>query len=74
MTEAPPPNAADDNAARLRISRLEERHADLDHAVSAMEAQPFCDRLALHRLKKEKLALKDEITLLYDQLFPDIIA
>ncbi|MEL6363810.1 MAG: YdcH family protein [Pseudomonadota bacterium] len=69
-----PPNAADDNALLLRIGELETRHADLDQAVTAMEAQPFTDRLALHRLKKQKLALKDEIAALRDQLHPDIIA
>ena len=69
-----PPEAANDEAVQRRIPALEEEHADLGAAVDAMEAQPLGDRLAMQRLKKRKLALKDEIALLYDQLTPDIIA
>ena len=32
------------------------------------------DQLLIRRLKKRKLALKDQITVLEDQLLPDIIA
>jgi hypothetical protein len=37
------------------------------------ERMPY-DRLAIGRMKKRKLALKDQIEELRDSLFPDIIA
>ena len=37
------------------------------------EDKPF-DQLKLQRLKKRKLALRDEITKLRSQILPDIIA
>ena len=37
-------------------------------------ASPLSDQLLIKRLKKRKLALKDRITAIEDQLLPDIIA
>ena len=48
-----------------------------DHSsdsVRALEALPRPDQLQIARLKKKKLALRDQIVLLEDQLTPDIIA
>ena len=62
------------DAIRLRVEELKVEHRDLDEAISHLvEALPF-DQLKLQRLKKRKLALKDEIAILEDQLLPDIIA
>ncbi len=58
--------------ARLGILRTE--HRDLDSAVEALRAMGSSDQLQIARLKKRKLALKDEIAMLEDQLIPDIIA
>jgi hypothetical protein len=58
---------------RLEFARLKQEHADLDAAINAMIATN-CDALQIQRLKKKKLALKDRITALEDQLLPDIIA
>lgn len=57
---------------RLEAARLE--HRDLDAAIAALAGQALPDQLRMARLKKRKLALKDEIALLEDQLIPDIIA
>ncbi|MGF1543920.1 MAG: YdcH family protein [Parvularculaceae bacterium] len=65
---------ANDEALLIRISDLEQRHGDLDLAIAALEAQASADRLAVARLKKRKLALKDLILTLKDSLTPDIIA
>jgi len=70
----PPIEAANDEALLRRIRALETEHADLSAAVDAMESQTLADRLAIQRLKKRKLILKDRIAALYDQLTPDIIA
>jgi hypothetical protein len=39
-----------------------------------MEAQPLPDQIRIARLKRKKLALRDEIVRLEDALTPDIIA
>ena len=40
----------------------------------AEEGSSLRDQLQIKRLKKRKLALKDQITAVEDQLLPDIIA
>ncbi|HEX7873253.1 MAG TPA: DUF465 domain-containing protein [Sphingobium sp.] len=59
-------------AQRLEILRVE--HRDLDCAIGALSGAPLPDQLQLARLKKRKLRLRDEISLLEDSLVPDIIA
>lgn len=59
---------------RVKLDQLREEHRDLDDAISALGEKPFPDQLALRRLKKKKLALKDEIARIEDELYPDIIA
>lgn len=60
-------------ALRARISVLREEHRALDDEVVDI-VQTNGDQIRLARLKKRKLALKDAIRSLEDQLFPDIIA
>ena len=64
----------DERSLREELARLREEHRDLDSAIEALARVPAGDRLQLQRLKKRKLALKDRITFLEDQLTPDIIA
>lgn len=59
---------------KVKLEVLRREHRDLDHAIDAMEATGRADQLALRRLKKQKLSLKDEIQRLEDRLLPDIIA
>ncbi|MGZ3377071.1 MAG: YdcH family protein [Phenylobacterium sp.] len=63
-----------DAALEARLSDLRQDHADLDAAVIAISATPMPDMLLIARLKRKKLALKDEIARIEDQLNPDIIA
>ena len=49
-------------------------HRDLDAAIDALLATGTADQLQIARLKKRKLLLRDEITMLEGQLIPDIIA
>ena len=58
--------------SRLRI--LVQEHFDLDVAVQAIGVAPVPDMMVIARLKRKKLALKDEIERLKDQQTPDIIA
>jgi hypothetical protein len=59
---------------RHKLSQLKQQHRDLDEAIVALECAPIRDQLGLGRLKKKKLALKDEIARVEDRLLPDIIA
>ncbi len=58
---------------RLAVARLRQEHEDYDAAINAM-IQTGCEALRIQRMKKKKLALKDMISKLEDQIIPDIIA
>jgi hypothetical protein len=59
---------------RVKLRQLEQEHADMDAAITALEHSGTSDQLRLRRLKKIKLALKDQITSIENLLIPDIIA
>lgn len=63
----------DQNALRLRFAKLQQEHQDFDVAIEAMKTSG-CDILQIQRMKKKKLAIKDELTRLNSQILPDIIA
>lgn len=63
-----------DEMLRIKLEVLRREHRDLDEAVRALEGTGRPDQLSLRRLKKQKLALKDQIVKIEDQLIPDIIA
>lgn len=56
------------------LDELRREHRSLDDEVGAMQGSANSDPLKIARLKKRKLALKDRIGFLEDQLTPDIIA
>jgi hypothetical protein len=64
----------DERELREELARLRAEHRELDGQIVAEAALPTCDQLLIKRLKKRKLALKDRITAIEDQLLPDIIA
>ncbi|WP_395334138.1 DUF465 domain-containing protein [Novosphingobium sp. BL-8H] len=59
---------------RKRLELLKIEHRDLDAAIDALNAAGAGDQLQIARLKKRKLRLKDQISLIEDYLIPDIIA
>jgi hypothetical protein len=59
---------------RQILARLRQEHGDLDAAVAALLALPSPDQLRIARLKKRKLALRDQIAALESRLTPDLIA
>ena len=59
---------------RKRLEVLKTEHRDLDAAIDALTASGATDQLQIARLKKRKLKLKDQISLIEDYLIPDIIA
>ena len=64
----------DEVAARAKLTQLMQEHRDLDAAIAALAQAGSAELLALSRLKKRKLQLKDEITEINNGLLPDIIA
>ncbi|MEP4032673.1 DUF465 domain-containing protein [Roseibium polysiphoniae] len=64
----------EDKAVRIELAQLRQEHRDLDAAVEALSVAGNADALQMQRLKKKKLLIKDRISSLEDQLFPDIIA
>ena len=69
-------NRKDENQDQIvaQLHQLESEHRDLDDVIERLgDDKPF-DQLKLQRLKKRKLALKDEITNLRSRILPDIIA
>jgi len=60
------------NVERLRQLRIE--HRDLDEIISRLQLDMHVDELQLKRLKKRKLALKDQILRLESELIPDLNA
>lgn len=64
----------DVEALRTKLAALSIEHRDLDDVIARIsERMPF-DQLQLQRLKKRKLALKDQISKIESELLPDIIA
>ena len=62
----------DDPREVLRLLKAEHRR--LDEEIELLRSSGNCDQLELARMKKKKLALKDEIQVLSDRIIPDIIA
>lgn len=54
-----------------RVVELRMEHRDLDGAIERLQADIQADELALKRLKKRKLLLKDQITWIENALIPD---
>ena len=57
-----------------RLAALKTEHRDLDVAIAALVATGGPDQLQVARLKKRKLALRDQMMVIEDYLTPDIIA
>lgn len=59
---------------KQKLQILKEEHSALDNDILFLMEKPVFDQLAVQRLKKKKLKLKDEILKLQRKLIPDIIA
>ena len=64
----------DQNRIKRRITALKNEHKKLDDLIMRETASPVADQIRICRMKKRKLAIKDEITALENILLPDIIA
>ena len=57
-----------------KIKELRKLHSQLDKEIATVIKIIPSDQVALQRLKKKKLKLKDEISKLSSHVLPDIIA
>ncbi len=77
MTPAPWPVYAAgmeaDNPTEVarKVAELRQEHRDLDDAIAGLAASIEADELAIKRMKKRKLWLKDCIARLESILIPD---
>jgi hypothetical protein len=67
--QAPP----DPGKITSQLVELRTEHRDLDAAIERLHGAPT-DEMAIRRLKKRKLRIKDMIAYLENQLIPDLDA
>ena len=81
MDELPPENSdmdapdmlSEEDMASL-LERLKTEHRAIDREIKAMIETGVMDMLKIKRMKKIKLAMKDKIIFIENQITPDIIA
>lgn len=64
----------DQDTLQEQLGVLRAEHRDLDDIIARLSDHAPYDQLQLQRLKKRKLALKDQINQIESRLLPDIIA
>ena len=67
----PPTDPAELARLAERVGELRQEHRELDETIARMQADIAADELAVKRLKKRKLQLKDLIAKLESALIPD---
>ena len=55
----------------IRTLPMRQEHRELDQLIMSLQDDGTADELALRRLKKRKLQIKDQITQLVMQLSPN---
>jgi hypothetical protein len=71
------PDKKVDTKTFQRLEKLRElriAHRDLDDVIHRLQMDLYVNEVQLRRLKKRKLALKDEITRMESELIPDLNA
>ena len=66
-----PTDPAELAAMHRRVAELRLEHRDLDEAIARLQQDIEADELAVKRLKKRKLQLKDQIARIESDLIPD---
>jgi hypothetical protein len=67
-------SAIDHDRIKEKLDELRLEHRDLDEALLRINSAAIHDMLALQRMKKRKLVIKDMIIKLESMLIDDIIA
>jgi hypothetical protein len=74
MNDDVPEYSEEEAALHARVKLLRLEHSDLSASIDALTEADVPDQLMIARLKRKKLAIKDEIVKIEDQILPDIIA
>jgi hypothetical protein len=74
MNDDEPFLTEEEQALRAKVQVLRQEHADLDASIEALGLIAVPDQLLIARLKRKKLALRDEIVRIEARILPDIIA
>ncbi len=74
MNDDVPEIDEEEAALHARVRELRQEHADLDASIEALTQAAVPDQLMIARIKRRKLALKDEIVKIEARILPDIIA
>jgi hypothetical protein len=64
----------DTESLKKRLEELSAEHRELDETIARKSQDSSVDQIEIQRLKKRKLALKDEIARVEAKIVPDIIA
>lgn len=56
------------------LDKLKQEHIKFEEKIKSLENSPNRDDLTIHRLKREKLSIKDQIAKIDALLTPNIIA
>jgi hypothetical protein len=67
-------DSVDQTQLRRKLAELQSEHRDLDDVIARLVERLPVDMLQIQRLKKRKLAIKDEVARIENMLLPDIIA
>ena len=67
-------DSVDQTQLRRKLAELQSEHRDLDDVIARLVERLPVDMLQIQRLKKRKLAIKEEVTRIENMLLPDIIA
>ena len=68
------PQPPDPAKIASQLIELRTEHRDLDAAIEKLHEDPASDELAIKRLKKRKLKIRDMIACLESKLIPDLDA
>ena len=66
--------AIDPAKISAQLHELRQEHRDLDLVLQRLVADRIADEMAVRRLKKRKLRIKDMVAYLENQLIPDLDA
>lgn len=64
----------DQEVLRNQLEKLNEEHRELDLMIEGMLGESIVNQIAVQRMKKRKLLLKDQMLKVKSKLLPDIIA
>ncbi|GGX69163.1 hypothetical protein GCM10011309_18880 [Litorimonas cladophorae] len=74
MPDETTPEGLSDDELLILLKRLRTEHRAVDSEIKALAETGVMDMLKIRRMKKIKLAMKDRIAFIENQITPDIIA